>query len=280
MWTRTTPIVVALPSPIQIGTPPPTVNVEVQAPPAPPPPAPEPEPAPTRLRALVPQVWAECVIPRGEELGEAPTPNQAMCSWDDGFPAVSDDGRTIIMKHEEMHPDGLPNLSIRFIDTRTSRLARDLVILGSQEYSNVVYGADKALAFDRLRELRAQIRRRVAVAQQAIAAGRFRTMTTLGEWFASGSARGERRPRDEVYAEIAGGAVRVIDPKTVTVPFQRTFWRDPPTPGDPNKDCSGWSLYSTTVWWDLRARVVLADQTYHFGGCLCGSLEHVEVARL
>src|SRR5512143_579195 len=103
-----------------VVTPPAPVATEVPPPPSPP----KPEPA---LHAMNPMIDTLCVIP-----GVAP---DARCTWDDGFPALSPDGKTVAIAY---HPDdgerGNPDLTIRFVDVASSKVVRDDLVLAPDEY--------------------------------------------------------------------------------------------------------------------------------------------------
>jgi hypothetical protein len=226
--------------------------------PAPEPPVPAPQP-----RALVPTLDAACVI----QTQGAPSPT---CAWDDGFPAISADGTLIATKYDPaMGPSDLYGLSIHFIDTRTSQVVRDSVILTPEESVPFVVhdaaGEDQQQQRQRVMTL---IYRRVAAVQRTLDEKRFRTLHELGS--ASASMGGEstsRRGPHPVYAEIVGTTARIIDSEASQVLWRGDFWASEPKRS--RGDCSIWTPWSIALWWDPDTRHVLAIQTYRTGGCMC-----------
>jgi hypothetical protein len=111
------PQVTVAPAPVVM--PPTPVVVQAPTPPEPPPAPPAPQP-----RAQVPMLDAGCVM---NLPGSTANPT---CAWDDGFPAISADGALIATKYAPtMGGSDLYGLSIHLIDTKTSRVVRDSVIL-------------------------------------------------------------------------------------------------------------------------------------------------------
>jgi hypothetical protein len=273
-----TEVVVAPPAVI---VPPPQVTVApapvvmpptpvVLEPPAPPPPPATPSPA-APPRALAPFLDPACVV----TIGGATSPT---CAWDDGFPAISADGTVIATRYTP--PTGssdLFGLSIHFIDTKTSRVVRDSVILTPEESATFLVSTAEseqlAETQQRAKErLLGKIYRRVAAVQQALDAQHFRTLHALATSHASMSddQPPSQRGPDPVYAEIAGTAARIIDSTASTVLWRGDFWATgPKRTGRGGSDCDGWTPWSMALWWDPETRYVLAAQTYRTGGCMC-----------
>jgi hypothetical protein len=265
-------------SPAPVVLPPAPAVVEAPAPPAPPPPPPPPKP-----RALVPMLDAGCVI-RNED---NPT-----CAWDEGFPAISADGTLIATKY--IPPVGQADfngLSIHFIETKTSRLVRDSVILTRDEAASYLYpkvdaaGAPAQSNEEHLQEqqrLLSTIYRRVARVQRTLDARRFRTLLELGSLPGTqGPPEPSRRGPHPVYAEIVGTSARIIDSAASQVLWRGEFWVDGPKRAeDDTSDCGAWWPWSMELWWDPKTRYVLAAQKYRTGGCMCSDLPFESVQQM
>lgn len=204
-----------------------------------------------------------------------------ICAWDDGFPAISEDGTLIATKPPPPSAGSdLEALSIHFIDTKTSRVVRDSVIVTTEESAQIRYPANvppenaqsEAKQLKERQRLLATIYRRVAVVQQTLDAQHFRTLHELG---AARTSMGDEQPPsqrgpDPVYAEIVGTTARIIDSAASQVLWRGEFWADEPkrSRGD-TSECGSWAPWSITLWWDPATRHVLATQTYRTGGCMC-----------
>jgi hypothetical protein len=275
------PYPVVAPVSIQVPpAPPPTVVVQPAPAPPPPPPAPPLAPPSERPRALTPTLDPACVIP--SEAGQETAP-EASCTWDNGFPAIANDGSLIAMLRS---PDTAGRethaLSVAFIDSVTARVVRSAVVVTDAEL--------EAEHVDRTR-LYTTVYRRVAGIQKTLDAGKYRTLIPLG--YAGGMEGVVSQPRDPMpttpYADISHDQVRIVDPATATVLGRisvGTVASPYPPSADPDAEagngmCHGWTLWSMSVSWDPATRVVLAGQTYRTGGsCMCPDISAVRVARL
>lgn len=248
--------VVAVPAPIvnvaapSVTVAPPQVTVNVPSPPTPPTPS---EPAPPR--AATPMVNAACVLS-----SEAPS-----CRWDDGFPAISADGRRIAFAiNPDQHDSGSPGLSILFYDVRAQRYTTEQRVLAPGAYHED--GPSE--------RVRAKATRAAARAQRVLDDGGFRALARLGR-----SDDLAEVPPAQLHAEFDGELVRAVDPATNRVLWQRVFVPPPSPPADPDDDCGGQTLVASEAWWDAATRAVLVTQGYHTGGCMCPDLEHTYVWR-
>src|SRR5689334_18533810 len=143
-----------------------TVNVPPPPPPPAPPPAPEPPPAPAP-RALAPHLEAACITPTEEV-----APALAVCSWDDGLPAISTDGALLIKKSiGEIRPFGGSSLAIEFFDTSSSRRVRQVVLLSESDYDAT--GKPRP-------GIERRVEQRVAGLQRTLDARGFRSLIDLG----------------------------------------------------------------------------------------------------
>lgn len=231
--------------------------------------APEPEPAlgpaeiqgPTAPRASAPTLDPACVLPAPDGATAS-----AACAWDDGFPAISRDGGTIVVKAT---PDdggrGYPSLYLNFIDVHTSKITRTIQILSADEYS--------AEPVDRPR-LAASSAKRVVTAQKLLDAGHYRPLSLVG------SDQEQTSTDPTVRVELDGDAVRMFDVDAdERVLWQHHFTADH-TPHDPESECGGGNLVHQTIYWDHATRTVLAAQAYHTGGCMCPDLDVALVAQM
>jgi hypothetical protein len=251
---------------------PPTIAVNVPAPAPAPDPVVTPVATPTEQppRPRTPKIWPQCVyVAPGEEDG--------VCLWDDGFPAISADGRLIASKHI---PDdagrGNPGLEIWFT-LATGKVVGRTVVLSPDEFE-VDDGTNSA----KVARLQKSVYARVAEVQRTLDDGAYRSMARLGQSnFRDTSSDEPASVHTGVYADIGfGGAVRIVDPATNSVIWQHQFG----VAGgrEPNEDelCGGWGLWSMELWWDEPTRVVLASEWYRTGGCMCSDVPVVEVAHI
>ncbi|MEO7731040.1 MAG: hypothetical protein ABIY55_08725 [Kofleriaceae bacterium] len=255
-------LLVPIVTPVSVTVP--AAQVVVTPAPEPPPPAVVEAPAPPRPRALAPHLAAaHCLIPIQDV--EDPT-----CAWDDGFPAISRDGRLVATRYQpEDGGRGYPGESIHLIDVKTGRVVRDALVLSPDEYSE----APKAQA-----KLRVTMARRAAAIQQVLDAGEFRALSVLG---AQRDGQDVEPPdATKIHAEIVGGMMRVIDPATTTVIGQYGFGVASRHPAKPDGECSGWTMAQIAVWWDPATKVTLGTPTYYTGGCMCPSETLEQVGRL
>lgn len=188
-------------------------------------------------RATVPHLFTECLVPRDDDALDE------LCAWEDGFPAISGDGKLIAIKHA---PDD--ELSIRFLDSATGRVVRDALI-GSADAAPAP--AARLLA------------QRAAGVQRMLDARRFRSLVPLAE-----RTDDEAEPRAEVYIETHGSLVRMIDAVANTVIGVHRFAAQLPA-GSADDGCDGTRVVDVSVWWDPATRVVLGESTFATGGCIC-----------
>lgn len=195
-------------------------------------------------------------------------PESPSCAWDNGFPAISADGRSVAKLEYDTDPSGeLVGIQLVILDARSQRTLRQLA----------VFASDGSPADEPSARLRASTARQAAAAQRLLDDGGYRSLVHLGR-----SDR-EASPAElaGVHAEVDGELVRAVDPATNRVLWQHRFATPAPRRADPDADCSGWSLHDADVWWDPSTAIVLVTQVYFTGGCLCGDaeIEHVWHAR-
>jgi hypothetical protein len=249
-----------------IVAPGPAVVVKMEPPsivlpePPPPPPAPLP-PIVHPPRPLSPVLDADCMLPPDIVETDAPS----TCGWDDGFPAISKDGRTIAMKYSaDPGPRGGSSVAVRFVDAKTSRVTREITLLSPDEFFADKEARDK---------VRAQIPGRVESVQRMLDAGQFRAMIPMG------SSKQPLEDRDHMHAEIVGGAARIVDPVTASVVWQGHFGAPAPHVEHPEEAmCSSWNLAGLSLWWDPVTKSVLGQMMYRTGGCMCTDEEIEQVA--
>jgi hypothetical protein len=259
-----TPVTVHVPAAApQITMPTPEVKVTV-----PPPPPSE----PSTPHGLGPKLSPDCIVPGGSDA--MPTTDGAgiPCSWDDGFPAISEDGSLIAIKASpDPGPRGGSSLYVQLLDTKTSRIVRSDEILSIDES----FVDDKGQA-----ALRENIRRRVALVQSALDARHFRRLILLGASHEGHDGDEPKLDATKLHAEIAGGAVRIIDPAASLVLWQGAFGAPAPKGRSEDGLCFGWGLNRIAVWWDPTTKYVLARLSYRTGGCMCTDEEIVQIKRI
>jgi hypothetical protein len=258
------PVVVTPPA-----APPPQVVVQ----PAPvviqPPPAPEPPPAPViRPRAPTPLLIPECLY-EFDWLGDRP-----QCNWDNGFPAISGDGKTIAFLSSWSGPsDEQLGAAVAFLDVRTAKRVRTLTLY---RHSGMTDMTDAETY-----QLYRKLPRRVDEVQKVLDRAGYRSMQDLGTGYAESPEPEPTEAPTRVYAEFNGENVRAIDPATHEVLWQGRFAAPRPVRDlDDDDDCDGFSLASTSAWWDPETRVAYVQQGYNFGGCMCGSGSYELVRRM
>jgi hypothetical protein len=251
------PTVVSIPQPIVVTPTSAPIHVTVAAPALAPVVAEDPKP----MRMAVPMLASEC-FGRFTADGESPA-----CSWDNGFPAISNDGRQVA-ELVIAGPVGPTDVSVVIYDVATNKVARTIAISKEGE-----------LDFENQDEpkFRAKVIQRTATAQRVLDAGKFRALRSLGSHMASDgagdplatpTATGEVR---EIHSEWLGATMRLLDPHTNTELFRHTFSAASPRPAKLDEECSAWSLVSVAGWWDPQSRVVVGQLLHHHGGCMCGS---------
>lgn len=250
--TITTPQAAAPPVTVTVTTPPPTPIEEL------------PKPA---YRALKPELDPSCIA------ADLDTDLQPVCTWDDGFPAISGDGTTLVSASP---PDdggrGNPGLRITFIDLATQKVVRSILVLDPDDHDPDNPNNDK---------VRAKTAKRAAEAQKLIDAGDYRSLISLGENTADSISTSTSPDTTGIHAEFSGSSMRLVDPATRTTLWRHRFSAPSPI-AKPNheQDCQGWSLAQVDAWWDPSTRIVIGNLLYHHGGCMCGSSSITQVFRL
>jgi hypothetical protein len=219
-------------------------------------------------RAGAPTLDAACVLPVTDG-ATAPT----ACSWDDGFPAISSDGATVVAKIN--HDDGgrgYPNLDLVFFDTHTAKLVRTITVLSANEYSDAPADQPKFGAL---------IATRVASAQKVLDAGHYRPMTFLASSRTDSTDVADPTAR----AEVDGDAVRLFDIADDDLKSEKVIWQHhftvDHTPSTSESECSGFAIRDQTIHWDRATRTVFANQRYSTGGsCMCSDDDYQVVARI
>lgn len=213
--------------------------------------------APKPMRMAVPMLAAECF---GRVTADDDSPT---CSWDTGFPAISNDGTQIAELVIE-GPMGPTDVSVVFHDVATNKPTRTIAISREGE-----------LDYDRPDEpkYRAKILQRTATAQKLLDAGKFRALRSLGTHRTSDPSAPSEVTGDarEIHPEWTGATMRLLDPEAGTELFRHTFSAAAPSSTKTAEECSGWSLVEIAGWWDPQTRVVVGQLLHHHGGCMCGS---------
>lgn len=220
-------------------------------------PAIEPPATVTAYRAAAPRLEAACI---GSPGADSASPS---CTWDDGFPAISADGKTVV---EARIPDdggrGNPGLHIVFFDVATSKVARTVVVLDPDEAPLGEPLTDK---------VRAKIVKRATAVQQELDARKFRSLVELAP-MGNPDMHAETPPAPGIHTEFTGPVMRLVDADRGTEMW-RHEWTAPTPVNDPDVDCTAWYMAQLGVSWDPETRVVFGQLLYHHGGCMCGSTQ-------
>jgi hypothetical protein len=195
------------------------------------------------VRAAAPVLDVTCLLSRESQ--------DPACAWDDGFPAISLDGKTIVTKFDPNlgGARGIPGLGLALIDVATSRVLHTATVLDGWE--------EEVAAKD--------VAQRVAGVKRWFDPTKFRTMSILHDALSSLDATALR-------AESVDGAVRVVDPTTGVALWRYRF----PTPSSPvSANPKGNSCHLngngnvTEVAWDATTRTVLATAEFGTSPCYC-----------
>ena len=213
--------------PVVIRTPvvmPVEVPVAVQVPAAP-----EPE--------AKPALQARCIGPVGNADG---------CDANDGFPAISADGKTVVAKEfPEDGGRGNPGLNLQFIDVATSKVTT-VKILDPNEYDET--GKHVKL-----------VAKRVAAVQKKLT--HYRSLVALDE------QSSPRADRTQTSITVTDGTRQI---------FQHAYPDvEAPHADDDNGDqCAGARTVSVDAWLDRETRTLVTGVTQSYGGpCWCGGGE-------
>ncbi len=221
-------------------------------------PAIEPPATVTAYRATAPRLEAECIGSLGADAGSP------SCTWDDGFPAISADGKTVV---EARIPDdggrGNPGLHVVFFDVATSNVARTVVVLDPD---------DAPLGEPLTDKVRAKIAQRVTAVQQELDAKQFRSLVELAP-MGNPEMHAETTPASGIHTEFTGQLMRLVDPDRGTEMWRHEWSAPAPVKHDPDVDCTAWYMAELGVSWDPETRVVFGQLLYHHGGCMCGSTQ-------
>jgi hypothetical protein len=248
----TTTLTVPVVTPVHVTLPPPPAPVVVPPAPAPPP--------PVKPRATQPHLMTMCLFPRTDTT--AGNLDQA-CEWDDGFPAISVDGKLIATRGGVDDPGrGNPSDGLQLIDASSGRTLREITLLGPDEYTT-----DEAP----LAKLQVTVGKRVAAAQRMLDERGFRSLRALGAHRA-GSDPDATEVQTGIYAQFAGELVRIVDSSTATELGRHSFAVPEPSRAsadDSSMPCSSQHLNRLDVWWDPGTRIVLGLSEYRTGGDSC-----------
>ena len=228
---------------------------------APTPPEPPPSEAFTTVHASVPFLQARCLNP-----ADPPTSGLDSCAWEDGFPAISRDGKTVVVKHiDEDGGRGNPNLRVEFFDVATNKRLRSVTILTGDEYDPETWDALQKIVEPRVAKLNAQL-------------DGYRALEPIG------NNDEELEHPTTLRFEQRESKLQIIDPQTRRAIFHRNFDAAvvyPNHKSDPDRECSGLSqLGDIPSWWDADTKTIVVSVTYASGGCICGEQTDTFVKRL
>jgi hypothetical protein len=234
---------IVVPMPVAIAVPTP---VPPPAPPAPPPePAPVAKPAP-QVRAASPAIDVQCLIGNHED--------DHACAWDDGFPAISLDGKTVVSTFDPVmgSPRGGSGFGLELIDVATSRVLRSTIL--------TLGWSDEA-------DDPAEVAKHYAELQRWFTPAKYRTLAVLP----ISNEPGETGLR----AEVENDSIRVIDNQTSTALWRYRFEIPKPTI-DPESDavhCHVSSARAGGAYWDAKTRTVIATALFVESPCSCTNEE-------
>jgi hypothetical protein len=244
-------IPITTPQPIVVQVPPPAPAVQAIVEPPPPPPA----------RAAIPVVRPECVTadPDGDD-------TMVSCTWDSGFPAISADG-TMLATAEIPVDDGRghPGLTIRFVDVKTGKRVKSMLVLSPDEY--VALGPDDGMEA-KYRAMQTKTNRRSVAVQNVLDVGGYRSLVRLG----NSTSPPDTWTIEKLAAEYDDDAVRVIDRATNTVVWQRRFSVAAEFPNRKldGEHCEPIGVGNIAVAWDPATGTSVAEVAYRHGPEFCG----------
>jgi hypothetical protein len=263
------PAIVTVPVTTPVA-PAPVVNVTVQPPPAPEMPATITPPA----RALTPFLDADCIARTDLSTGEDGSALSS-CSWDYGFPAISDDGTTIA--HYYARDDGgrgYLHVAVKFLDAKTGKVLSDHTLVAPEELDEDGQATDKT---------RALATKRIAPLQKRLEQGNFRTLRRIED---TGIVAADVEAPKGLRVEHGQWeqAVRVVDGDTNTVLWRGEFNASteyPPRKVDPDTDtgCHPTTTHDVHAWFDPTTRLLMFEVGYGAAPCYCSNAIHHYVRR-
>lgn len=238
------------------ATPAPVVNVTVPPPPAPPEPPAAPPP-----RALTPFLDVPCFTRTDYDM-EPEEKLARRCAWDDGFPAISADGKTIALRYSRDDAGrGWVNHAVQFIDVETSNVIGDHPIVAPDDLDPQGQATDKT---------RALATKRVAAIQKRLDTGRYRTMKVIPSSIPEPDLPAPQGLRME--HEERESPVRVVDGDSNTVLWRGEFdvaTHVPLRDVDPDR-CYPRTTNNVYAWFDPATRLIAFQVWYGTGPDYCG----------
>lgn len=240
------------PPPAAATPPPPDLEIDEA-------PAPEPSHPP---RAAAPMLDARCLLG-----GDTP----ALCGWDSGLPAISEDGTTIVHVVGGALP-GDAGTTVELVDAKTGHVAKVFPLVSADEASRIATD-DPAAATARM-ALAGPVATRLAALAAILDAGHYRALAFLG---ADGSAAVDLEPDTTTYTTtFDGDALRLTAAGDTRVVFQRRL--AVPRPAAPSADCQDVALDGMRTWFDARTRTLFAEEVFATGDEGCAPVEVPAVA--
>jgi hypothetical protein len=203
-------------------------------------------PPPRPLRANVPHLWAQCILPAPEDESLS-----QVCDWDDGFPAISSDGTVIAVK--EKTPESLGpahGLRISWRNSQTGDLVHTSTIFTHAEAAKLMAAGDD---YDRLDDIRQIFKNRIGQRVERVASKLnkqgFRSMALLAEHNLqllndrSGFIDDQSNRDVLIEAGTAAGEVRIVDRPSSVILWQGNF----PLPTNTPRTCD-YQPTTLSIW--------------------------------
>jgi hypothetical protein len=214
----------------------------------------------TKARARVPMIDPTCIAPMLEREGDG----VSSCTWDDGMPAISEDGMRIVTWARRYDA----TVAMVFIDTETSRIVREerLVMKGEMDEYNAKP------------EHHLRIKKRIAELQKELVDGGFRSLIEPAN---NAPYTGDPIPR-ELFVERATyePAARLVDGVTNTQLWRGEFYVEAEYPSKPDVDdaaCYPQKTSGISPYWDPQTRTVFVEVSYQGLRYACSHREHFYV---
>jgi hypothetical protein len=215
------------------------------------------EPVPMKARARVPMIDPTCIAPMIEREGDG----VSSCTWDDGMPAISEDGMRIVTWIRE----GEATVAMAFIDTQTSRIVREERLVAKDEMDEYTVKT----------KFHARVKARIAELQKELEDGGFRSLIEPSR---NAPIEGDPMPRGLLVEHATyEPAVRLVDGSANVQLWRGEFYAEDVYPWRADHDvltCYPQKTESISPSWDPTTRIVFVEVAYRGTDDTCPLREH------